>query len=118
MPRAQSRSGCPGRDDAHEDLQQCHRRLAKLLLRRSLQLRGRSWTLCHQRWNDSFWNGAQPAERVVADYHSLAIDQFESRLATRMPAWPKSQTAIVSGTRRLVAKLPPHRHLDRDPRAG
>ena len=38
------------RDDAREDLQRCHHRLGKLLLRRGLHYAGRNWTQAHRRW--------------------------------------------------------------------
>jgi len=37
------------RDDAREDLQRCHHRLGKLLLRRGLHYAGRNWTQAHRR---------------------------------------------------------------------
>jgi transposase len=64
---------------AREDLQQCHHRLGKLLLRRGLHYSGRNWTRAHRRWVDTLeWT--QPAERVVVDDYLLAIDHTEARL--------------------------------------
>ena len=70
---------CRARDDAREDLQRCHHRLGKLLLRRGLHFSGRNWTLAHRRWVDSLeWTHA--AERVVVDDYWLAIDHLQARL--------------------------------------
>jgi transposase len=67
------------RDDAREDLQRCHHRLGKLLLRRGLHYAGRNWTPAHRRWVDSLtWTHA--AERAVVDDYLLAIDHTEARL--------------------------------------
>src|SRR3954469_13747435 len=47
------------RDRAREDLQRCHHRLGKLLLRRGLRYAGRNWTQAHRRWVDSLtWSHA------------------------------------------------------------
>lgn len=70
---------CRARDDAREDLQRCHHRLGKLLLRRGLHFSGRNWTQAHRRWVDSLeWTHG--AERVVVDDYWLAIDHLEARL--------------------------------------
>jgi transposase len=70
---------CRARDDAREDLQRCHHRLGKLLLRRGLHYRGRNWTRAHRTWIDQLeW--AHPAERVVVEDYLLAIDHLEARL--------------------------------------
>ena len=70
---------CRARDDAREDLQRCHHRLGKLLLRRGLHFSGRNWTQAHRRWVDGLeWTHA--AERVVVDDYWLAIDHLEARL--------------------------------------
>lgn len=70
---------CRARDDAREDLQRCHHRLGKLLLRRGLHFSGRNWTQAHRRWVDSLeWTHA--AERVVVDDYWLAIDHLQARL--------------------------------------
>jgi transposase len=70
---------CRARDDAREDLQRCHHRLGKLLLRRGLHFSGRNWTQAHRRWVDSLeWTHA--AERVVVDDYWLAIDHLKARL--------------------------------------
>lgn len=70
---------CRARDDAREDLQRCHHRLGKLLLRRGLHFSGRTWTQAYRRWVDSLeWTHA--AERVVVDDYWLAIDHLEARL--------------------------------------
>lgn len=70
---------CRARDDAREDLQRCHHRLGKLLLRRGLHFSGRNWTQAHRRWMDGLeWTHA--AERVVVDDYWLAIDHVEARL--------------------------------------
>jgi transposase len=67
------------RDDAREDLQRCHHRLGKLLLRRGLHYVGRNWTQAHRRWVNSLpWTHA--AERAVVDDYLLAIDHTEARL--------------------------------------
>lgn len=70
---------CRARDDAREDLQRCHHRLSKLLLRRGLHFSGRNWTQAHRRWVDALeWTHA--AERVVVDDYWLAIDHLQARL--------------------------------------
>jgi transposase len=70
---------CRARDDARVDLQRSRHRLGKLLLRRGLHYRGRSWTRAHRHWVESLeWT--QPAERVVVSDYLLAIDQLEARL--------------------------------------
>jgi transposase len=70
---------CRARDDAREDLQRCHHRLGKLLLRRGLHYHGRNWTRAHRQWIDSLtW--AHAAECVVVEDYLLAIDQLEARL--------------------------------------
>jgi transposase len=70
---------CRARDDAREDLQRCHHRLGKLLLRRGLHYPGRNWTRGHRHWIDSLeWTHA--AERAVVDDYLLAIDHTEARL--------------------------------------
>jgi transposase len=70
---------CRARDDAREDLQRCHHRLGKLLLRRGLHYAGRNWTRAHRQWIDSLtWT--HEAERVVVEDYLLAIDQLEARL--------------------------------------
>src|SRR6516165_8233526 len=67
------------RDDAREDLQRCHHRLGKLLLRRGLHFSGRNWTRAHREWIDTLtWPHA--AERVVIDDYLLAINHTEARL--------------------------------------
>lgn len=70
---------CRARDDAREDLQRCHHRLGKLLLRRGLHYSGRNWTRAHRQWVDGLpWT--QSAERVVVEDYLLAIDHLEARL--------------------------------------
>ena len=67
------------RDDAREDLQRCHHRLGKLLLRRGLHFSGRNWTRAHREWIARLtWT--QAAERAVVDDYLLAIDHTEARL--------------------------------------
>lgn len=70
---------CRARDDAREDLQRCHHRLGKLLLRHGLHYSGRNWTRAHRQWIDSrTW--AHQADRVVVEDYLLAIDHVEARL--------------------------------------
>jgi len=70
---------CRARDDAREDLQRCHHRLSKLLLRRGLHFSGKNWTKAHRRWIDGLrWE--HPAERAVIEDYLLAIDHLEARL--------------------------------------
>src|SRR5258705_639930 len=67
------------RDDAREDLQRCHHRLGKLLVRRGLHYTGRNWTRAHRQWIAGLtWTHA--AERPVVEDYLLAIDQTAARL--------------------------------------
>jgi len=70
---------CRARDDAREDLQRCHHRLGKLLLRRGLHFPGRNWTRAHRQWIERIEWGHAPTGVVANDY-LLAIDQLEARL--------------------------------------
>jgi transposase len=67
------------RDDARVDLQRCHHRLSKLLLRRGFHFAGRNWTRAHRQWIGSLtWTHV--AERAVVDDYLLAIQQLEARV--------------------------------------
>lgn len=79
-PEAEAvRDLCRARDDAREDLQRCHHRLEKLLLRHGRHYPGRHWTRTHRVWLDQLaWEHA--AAQVVVEDYLLAIDHLEARL--------------------------------------
>jgi transposase len=108
---------CRARDDAREDLQRSRHRLGKLLLRKGLHYSGRNWTPGHQRWIDSLdW-----AQRPSASWSPITCWRSSNSGAPQRTRWPAGgdrRDGAVPGTRRVVAVLSWHRHLDGDADPG